>query len=201
MKTKVLVLGNDPQINTIDFDRLDPNIITLGVNRIWLKYFPNYLFFHDWDIVYELQKKPEKLAKLRIESEIFSSDWYRFNKKPIPKWLSLKERPNAQKRSFPDSVTTAMWLYKNYYAKQLNCEFYIAGVSLKWQEPSHFWKTIPNYKSKNNFKEDWYSNRFRRILQNFKTLKGSGYKMISVNRDSKLNKMMRYESIDNLYLK
>jgi hypothetical protein len=49
-KLKVLVLGNDPQINDIEFDRLDKNIITLGINRIWLKYIPDYFFFNDYEI-------------------------------------------------------------------------------------------------------------------------------------------------------
>jgi len=199
-KTKVLVLGNDPQINSIDFDRLDPSIITLGVNRIWLKYLPNYFFFHDWDIVTELNNKPETLAKLITTSKIFSSDWYRYYKKPIPTWVDLKERPNAQKRAFPDSITTSMWIFKNYYTQHLSCEYYIAGVSLKWQEPSHFWKTEPNYISKNKFGERWYSSRFLKTLNNFKTLHSSGYKMISVNENSLLNKIMRYQSMDTLYL-
>jgi len=200
-KTKVLILGNDPQINDIDFDRLDPSIITLGVNRIWLKYIPNYFFFHDWDIVHELNQNPETLAKLRENSTIFSSDWYRFNKKPIPAWLRLLDRPRSKKSNFPDSVTTSMWLFKNHYAEHLECTYYIAGVSLKWQEPSHFWKTIPNYQTKNKFNSVWYNPRFAKTLQNFKALDGARYRMISVNSNSNLNKMMRHESIDTLYLK
>ncbi len=200
-KTKVLVLGNDPQINSIDFDRIDPSVITLGVNRIWLKYLPNYFFFHDWDIVTELNSKPETLAKLISTSKIFSSDWFRYYKRPIPTWLTIRNRPNSRRRNFPDSVTTSMLLFKNYYAQTLNCEYYIAGVSLKWQEPSHFWKTIPNYDSKNKFNESWYSPRFVKTLQNFKNLETAAYRMISVNDNSQLNKIMRYQSIETLYLK
>ena len=50
---KVLIIGNDPTINQIDFSRLDPNVITVGTNRAWLKLIPNYLFFHDIKILDE----------------------------------------------------------------------------------------------------------------------------------------------------
>lgn len=200
MKTKVLVLGNDPQINDIDFSRLDPSIITLGVNRIWLKHLPNYFFFHDWDIVVELKRRPELLAKLQTKSTIFTSDWYKFHNKAIPRWTIMHPRPTSHRRSFPDSVTTAMWLFKNYYARQLDCVYYIAGVSLKWQNPSHFWKTIKHH-SKNDHGSTWYTPRFDKTHSNFKALNSSGYSMISVNPNSRLNSMMRSVGIENLYLK
>lgn len=68
---KVLVLGNDPQINSIDFEKIHPNIVTLGVNRIWLKFIPNYFFFSDLIISNELSRYPEKLEELKRNSTIY----------------------------------------------------------------------------------------------------------------------------------
>lgn len=78
---KILVLGNDPQINQIDFSRLDPSVITLGVNRIWLKHIPNFFFFNDFEILKELETKPEVVKALVSKSQCFSSDWLNNSKK------------------------------------------------------------------------------------------------------------------------
>lgn len=199
-KTNILVLGNDPQINEIKFDKLRPDTITLGINRIWLKHIPNYFFFNDYDIIQELNSQPELLAKLRANSIIFSSDWLKLSgKSSFPPWVRII--PRLDKYSFPDSVTTAISLFKRNYLKSTNYTFYIAGVSLKWQEPSHFWKQLDYTGSLNLHGENWYSPRFEKIAQNFRILKNSETKMISVNPNSNLNKMMRYENIANLYSK
>ena len=70
-KLKVLVLGNDPQINDIDFSRLNKNVVTLGINRIWLKHIPDYFFFNDYEIAQELNNNPEVLAKIQTECTVF----------------------------------------------------------------------------------------------------------------------------------
>ena len=70
-KARVLLLGNSPQINEIQFDRIADDVITLGLNRIWLKYIPKYFFFHDLIISNELSRHPETLAKLIQNSTIF----------------------------------------------------------------------------------------------------------------------------------
>lgn len=201
-RRKVLVLGNDPQINEIDFNLLSPNVITIGVNRIWLKHIPNYFFFNDEVILNELYEKPEVLEKLISTSICFSSDWLiklKKSKHPqLPQWLKIHNRPDS--RMFPDSVTTAMRIfYQNYFNLQ-ECTFYIAGVSLSWREPSHFWKKL-QYPAKNNYTREWYAPRFLQIIQNFKYLKNLRYNMVSVNPESELNKFLRYENIGNLYLK
>lgn len=199
-KYKILVLGNDPQINNIAFERLNKNVITLGVNRIWLKHIPNYFFFNDYDIVEELEKSPETLVHLQTKSTIFSSDWIQTEakkrKRNIPQWTTVL--PRRQKNLFPDSVTTSLSLFSTKYLPLSECTFYIAGVSLIWQNPSHFWKDL-DHDSLNSNGPTWYLPRFERIKSNFKRLKDVGFEMISVNPNSQLNKMMRYESINNLY--
>jgi hypothetical protein len=197
-ETKVLVLGNDPFINHIDFSKIDPAVITLGVNRIWLKHIPNYFFFNDGPIVTELANNPKTLSDLKANSFCFSSDWL-VVKSPtlVPEWTTVYRRPYST--GLPDSVTTAISIFSRNLMANHNITFYIAGVSLKWQEPSHFWKTLP-YESLNRHTEKWYRPRFELILKNFTRLKSSGVKMVSVTPNSMLNKVMRYEKIENFYV-
>jgi hypothetical protein len=196
-KYNVLVLGNDPTINQIDFSRLSPNIITLGVNRIWLKHIPNYFFFNDIPIAMEINKQPEILNKLKTESFCFSSDWLvKKSSAYVPDWTTVYSRLDSS--SFPDSVTTAISIFSKDIMPHHNITYYIAGVSLKWMQPSHFWKEL-NYPSLNTHNASWYAPRFKAISQNFTKLKRSHIEMVSVTPNSMLNKIMRYENINNLY--
>jgi hypothetical protein len=195
--TSVLVLGNDPYINQIDFSKLSPDIITLGVNRIWLKHIPDYFFFNDSPIITELDNHPDILDHLKKQSFCFSSDWLGHNNPNIiPDWTAIYHRLDSKR--FPDSVTTAISIFAKDIMPDKNIVFYIAGVSLKWQEPSHFWKTL-DHDSLNNHTEEWYTPRFTSIIKNFNSLKNSHIKMVSVTPNSMLNKIMRYETIGNLY--
>ena len=197
-KIKVLVLGNSPQINQINFEKLDPTIITLGVNRIWLKHEPTYFFFHDSAILSELNQYPEKLSSLRDKSVIFSSDWLKKNKSSnYPDWIEQYRRTN--KGRFPDSVTTSIQILSRQILKSNNITFYVAGTTLIWNEPSHFWKEL-EYPSLNQADSKWYVPRFNAILSNFKYLKSRNYDIVSVTPNSQLNKVFRYENIENLYL-
>lgn len=201
-KLKVLVLGNDPQINDIDFSRLNKNVITLGINRIWLKHIPNYFFFNDPEILQELNNNPEVLAKIQTECTVFSSDWLmtqlKRRNKTVPNWISTHNRPNQSR--FADSVTTAIELFRANFQNTSNITFYVAGVSLRWQEPSHFWK-YADYASLNNHGKEWYTPRFEKILDSFKYLKNLKYNIVSVHPESNLNKLFRFENIENLYSK
>lgn len=196
---RVLVLGNDPQINRIDFSRLDRDVITLGVNRIWLKHIPKYFFFNDPEILKELEKEPEVVKALVSKSQCFSSDWIKASKNKkvhLPNWL--KVYPRINRHSFPDSVTTSMSLFRTHYLKGRPATFYVAGVSLRWMEPSHFWKEL-DYVALNKHDKKWYDRRFEMILHSFKNLSIPRNRIVSVNPDSLLNKHYRYEGIENLY--
>lgn len=197
---RVLVLGNDPQINEIDFSRIDRKVVTLGVNRIWLKHIPNYFFFNDREILTELERVPDAVKAISTKSQCFTSDWINFPKTQkidLPSWLKVYPRPN--RHAFPDSVTTAISIFKSQYLKGLSATFYVAGVSLKWSEPSHFWKEL-DHNSLNRHGKDWYDRRFEMILNNFRALSTQRNRIISVHPDSLLNKHYRYEGIENLYL-
>lgn len=200
-KQKVLVLGNSNFINYIEFNKLQPNILTFGVNRIWLKYFPNYFFFQDKPILTELNSDIISRSKLVAKSVCFTSDLISNSNIILPNWL--RKYPRQNRRPFPDSITTGLSILSNkILPNKLNdYTFYIAGVSLKWEEPSHFWKEIKGCENLNTNDRNHYDIRFAKMMDNFKRLKAHGFNMVSVTPDSNLNKIMRYENISNLYSK
>ena len=199
---KILIIGNDPSIDQIDFTRLDPNIITVGTNRAWMKLLPNYLFFHDPKIFQELEQNPKRLSDLISHSNIIASDWLKHTcrnaKVKVPNYLKVYERPN--KRKYVDCVTTAMDILDRKLFLKRDTVYYIAGVSLTWKSPSHFWKKNPIEGIGNKNDKAWYDKRFGLTYDNFVDLKNRGFKMVSVTPDSKLNKLLRYENIGNLYV-
>jgi hypothetical protein len=201
---KILVLGNSPHINEIEFDKLDPRIKTVGINRIWLKHYPNYFFFNDWDIIEELDRDDNKISKIKLtqRSMCYSSTWLRRSAKgTIPNWVRLYAIND--RTFFPDSVSNSIRIFRDEFLKGIpsqNYTFYIAGVQLNWSEPSHFWKE-DGYRGLNDKDRVCYDRRFQSIFNNFIRLKDSGINMVSVTPGSRLNKIMRYENISNLYVK
>jgi len=196
-KNKVLILGNGPDINNIEFNRLPKIIKTAGVNRIWLKHFPKYYFYHDADIMKEIDRDIVLRSQLIAKSVCYTSDWLHTQTSNIPNYLKVINRSNPS--IFVDSVNTFMRILINDNVFNTNDTiFYIAGVPLNWTNPSHFWKDL-KYHSLNKKDKIWYDARFTRMLSNFKNLKKLGYNMVSVTPNSKLNKIMRYEGIGNLY--
>tara|TARA_R110002074_G_scaffold219649_2_gene390307 strand:+ start:1262 stop:1864 length:603 start_codon:yes stop_codon:yes gene_type:complete len=197
---KVLFLGNSPAINDIDFDRIDPNVTIVGTNRAWLKVIPDYLFFHDIKIFKELDASPDRFKELKHKCKFISSDWLgtQCKKQKItgPAYVKVYPRPNRYK--FVDCVTTAMEIYDRYISKTKNT-YYVAGVSLAWSEPSHFWKVRPADNIGNGLNEKWYEPRFKKTYANFEDLKRKGFDIISVSPGSKINKIFRYEHVANLY--
>jgi hypothetical protein len=195
---KVLVLGNSNQINEIDFTRLDSSIITFGVNRIWLKFSPNYLFFNDLEILDEILEN--KREDLFLTTKFLTSNY--ILRKTKARSLLSKYTIQILHRSsyldFTDSVSNGLDLFNKYILKNGKTTFYIAGVPLTWEEPSHFWKKL-NYSSRNKNTKAWYSQRFQFIYKNFEKLKVSGLNIISSTPNSKLNKLFRFENVSNLY--
>ncbi len=201
MKNKVLLIGNDPNVNNIDFSKINPDVIKVGTNRAWLKVIPNYLFFHDPKIFLELDNNKDRLSELIKHTNIISSDWLNVNCSKLkikpPEYTKIYTRPN--KKKYVDCVTTAIdILERNKFSKR-NTIFYIAGVSLTWKTPSHFWKNNPINGIGNTNGKKWHEKRFDLTLQNFKILKSRGFNIVSMTPASKINKMFRYENIENLY--
>jgi hypothetical protein len=120
----------------------------------------------------------------------------RKSKWTIPEKIQIFDRKD--KSRFPDSVTCAIELFSNKIKKEYSIVFYIAGVSLIWKEPSHFWKDS-DIECLNTHDSSWYEPRFNKILDNFKRLKSLGYSIISVHPESRLNKVFTTIDIESLY--
>jgi hypothetical protein len=199
---KILVIGNDPTVNEIDFSKINDEVITLGTNRIWLKLTPDFLFFHDVKIFKEIENNEESFIDLKKNTNIITSDWLKINcrksKVQFPNYAKLYHRPDRHK--FVDCVSTSIEIMDRYIlSKRRPVTYYVAGVSLKWSNPSHFWKTHRKNGIGNNGNRSWYEPRFNRMYRNFEMLKKKGFNIISVTPGSRLNKLFRYESIGNLY--
>jgi len=203
-KNRVLVLGNGPQINDIDFGRLDRDIITIGVNRIWVKHIPDYFFFNDHVVLRELNRSENERIKNNLiqNSKCYTSEWIKRDfKERLPNWLRVY--PMSDRSGFPDSVSNAVRIFRDNHLRGLpisDYQFYFAGINLMWTNPSHFWKSESNT-FLNQHDKKWYDIRFNLMYKNFEKMKRLDYKMISVTPGSRLNKLMRYESIGNLYSK
>jgi len=198
---KILVIGNDSSINDIDFSQIDSKVITIGTNRAWLKLIPNYLFFHDVKIFQELNNDIESLNELKHNCKFISSDWLktRCTKEKVtpPAYTTIYNRPNRYK--FVDCVTNAIEIYDRYISNTSENTYYVAGVSLTWKTPSHFWKKEQVNGIGNTLGPAWYEPRFKRIYENFEDLRRKKFNIISVSPGSKINKLLRYEHIGNLY--
>jgi len=194
----VLVLGNGPQILDINFEMIKPEVVTLGVNRIWLRFVPDYLFFHDSDVLYEIEKRHDiDFSK----TTLIVSDWL---KEPITsiegRFKRVVKINRPRPTSFPDSVSTAIQIFAESIFNNKDIRFYIAGVNLKWIEPSHFWKSIDYSDSMNSHGKDWYDSRFIKMFKNFQHLIKLGYKLQSLTPNSLLNKLMNRSNIEHLYM-
>lgn len=51
---RVLIVGNSPHALTILPLQLDKDVVVIGINRSYVKFWPNYLYFHDPEIINEL---------------------------------------------------------------------------------------------------------------------------------------------------
>lgn len=195
-RTDVLVLGNSPQINNIDFNLIRRDIITLGVNRIWLKFVPNFLFFHDVELIREIKDHPEIDFS---NTTLIVSDWLKDSTQDIDsRFKEVLKFDRKDKRAFPDSVSTAIQIFATDIMPEKKLHFYVAGVLLKWNEPSHFWKSL-KHKSSNNHSREWYSNRFPMMFRNFQSLIMLGYVISSVTPNSTLNRICKSYDITHLY--
>lgn len=197
---KILVFGNSKHINEINFTKINPHITTVGVNRIWYKFIPDYLCFTDILIYKDIIEKGKTLNDFK---NVILSEWIlRNSNHDINKILMHQNTRlyyNINKYlAFPDSVSSAIMIYDRFIRKPHDkCKYYIAGVDLKWSDEHHFW--LNTHKTNNNTNKEWNINRFPRMLHNWKIFKQQQYNIVSVNKNSMLNSIFQYEDINNLY--
>lgn len=205
IKRNVLILGNDKNLDEITQDNLPDGFITIGINRSFLKVKTDFLFFNDIEIFQELIRHGYDFNKTKV----ISSDWLHWTSKRCGKYRMLRPYLNPGKikvfsrintLKYPDSVTTAIDIFNKYIyndSSTYDTTYYIAGTSLTYdKKQNHFW--TGKYGTFNNKNEEWYVLRFEKTYDNFKKLKNSGVKIVSVTPNSKINNLFQYISYSQL---
>jgi len=204
---RILILGNDKYINCLDFEKVeDSSLITAGVNRIWKKMQPEFLYFIDYAIIEELYFAQPELPNTKILHCQEYTDGLMVNDDAKTKntYTKSKEFLNetynvTNVRREKHTVNTVIWLisYLNevLFSKD-NCIFYIYGVSLTWDNDCHhFWEGDKSV-TRNTADQTWYDPRFKQHLNGFQKLRKNGLEIVSCTPNSKLNDIFPYCDIN-----
>lgn len=182
-RNNILILGNGADINELDFNKIDDEFITAGVNRIYFKYMPEYYFIYDLiDIMpdfpkkeYEIYTHTSKLSQYLRENVNNKTIFTAF---PFPEYIHNHSAVNMLIRAMNDYVYEGE---DNY--------FYICGCPLL-ESKGHFYDESINTTSQKTLDG---------IYEDFVKLKRKGYKLISCMEASKLNDLFPMENKEILY--
>jgi hypothetical protein len=203
----IIVVGNDKYADQFDYQKIknssqNPDLV--GVNRMFYIYNPDYLFFHDLDVLREMIDYPINFN----EYNLISTDWLKQGLENKSTLLQNKVHEleqsgilNVYKRTvhkFPDSVTNAIRIASNYLYPDYDLHFYVVAVSLKWDNTrSHFWRG--KYNTYNNKHRKWYEARFKNMFRNFQALKKEKYNIYNCTPNSRLNDLFKFKRIEKFY--
>lgn len=204
---KIIIVGNDKYADKYNYNKIMNSKLSpvlIGINRFFYITNPHYLFFHDLDILREMMNNEVDFNNFNI----LTTNWIEkgIENKPQDIQDKLKQLKNddivtkykREPNRFPDSVTTAIKIINNELYQDFNLEFYILGVSLKWDNKrSHFWRDKHN--TYNNKSRKWYERRFKYMLNNFRELKNNNYNIYSCTPNSELNKLFPFKRIEYFY--
>ena len=199
----ILILGNSSDINDFNFDLLknkDSNLIVAGVNRIWFKYIPDYLYFSDHLILKELEQSNNIVNDTNIitTSYIYRRNIYYDNNTLIKTLQKYNINVYPKINGYCDSVSWLIQVLNNYIFKNYKCTFYVFGVTLNIENlyyKKHFYKGFIKLDVQH------YDRLFKRAIDNFKKLKQEKYNIISLTPQSKLNNYFNYMDLDKFYNK
>lgn len=178
----IIVLGNDPEINDIDFNLFkNKNCIISGVNRIFYKTPVDYLLFLDNILIQELENFNFCNTKLITNQYNLKNDNIEYYEK---KYLHKKfneiihiEDDIPSKFDIFGSICTLILAFKYYIFYNKEITFYLLGTTLKYQSAanSHFWKSSSYNKYRSNIHNShdhaWYHPRLQKIMYSIKMLK------------------------------
>jgi hypothetical protein len=197
----IIILGNDKSISDIDFN-IFRNITTAGVNRIFLKYEPDYLFFLDNDIVEEI-----KINEINLPNTICITSKYNYDKRQkfdievdlINDRFKGHIHDKYYNHSVFSSVPSLIKQLNDFIFKKEKLCFFIFGVSLTYKN-EHFWNEFEYYKLKksSNFDYEENKNRMDKMLFTFKKLMARKYILFNCNPESRLNEIMPFVDIEKI---
>ncbi len=196
----IIILGNDKSISNIDFSIFN-NLTTAGVNRIYLKYKPDYLFFLDNDIIEEIKVNNIELKDtICITSKYNNNDKQRFEINSELIELKFKDHLHDKEYNHTlfSSVPSLIKQLNDFVFKEEKLCFFIFGVSL-FYENVHFWNGYEyELRKSNDFDYDKNLERMDKMLFAFKKLMSRKYILFNCNPESRLNQIIPFVDIEKI---
>ncbi len=194
MRNNFLILGNGADINELDFNRIDKQLITGGVNRIYLKFMPMVYYIYDLisimpafpDKEYKIYTHNSKLSQYMRDNVNNINTFFSF---PIPEYTKEFRINGQEYKCNHSSVNMLIRILNDYIYKSDNNYFYICGVPLL-EDIGHFYNEEINQTPQ---------KVLDKIFNDFIRLREKGYKIISCMEKSLLNKLFPVENKNILY--
>ena len=202
------IIGGGPSIINIkksgfNFDILQKEI-TVGVNKAYNLFTPTYLI---WTDAYFWKAFRSELIKLRSIKfcPIKIVRKFSINKKDI---YSLKRDKDSKKSTYVSSLSNSVPMWNNSGVTALRIAYilglnpiYLIGIDLIIKDlkgRTHFHKAYnKNRVAKTTFKR--YNKFFESFKKTIKDLEDIGVKIYSCSKVSRLNELIEYKKIDDLF--
>lgn len=191
-----LMIGNDSTLEELNYNRILNNIVTVSVNRTWMIFMPDIMYIIDGVIFTEIKNK---IDNNEIDYIDFKNTIIFYNFYLEDEHKELLDRLNSYpiNISRDNSIYAITKLLMKFYSK---AKFYFYAMRLKYhKEKNHFWN---NYEGiLNNRTKEWEIEKLNKSFLKFKNLNdNSSQEMISVMKDSQLNKVLKVENIEKIYI-
>lgn len=203
-RKEILVFGGAPDINDFPFDKIPDDVVTYGVNFIWMKYVPNYIFFID-DVV---------------SKAILAKNPNHFNNTTILIPQKRQHNPHTRKLigskvktrivggiKLRNSISAVLEYIINIHRNEL-ITIYIAGVQCVFDPKNHhFTKDIKTYWGKRasttSAALSWYKPRFKILYDTIRIMvnKNKNVEFINITPNSKLKNIMISKSPEQILLR
>lgn len=204
---KILVFGNDESINTIDFRTIDgvregTGTLTIGLNRIWRRYMPDYFVFMDSDVMNELilnnVERPEHSTWITSDflfnnpDTPLSEEEYRVFQDYIhEQGIKVYPRPLSFTKRKSSLLWSIIYLQEYLYSGE-QLRFYLFGTKLNvpTKGAHHFWER--DRKVVYNRDLTKLNTQFSSHTTGLKELRSKRYDIISATKNSRANKFIPY---------
>jgi hypothetical protein len=191
-----LMIGNDSTLEDLNYNRILNNIVTISVNRTWMIFMPDIMYIIDGVIFTEIKNK---IDNKEIDYIDFKNTIIFYNFYLEDEHKELLDRLNSYPINInrDNSIYAITKLLMKLYSK---AKFYFYAMRLKYhKEKNHFWNK--SEKILNNRTKEWEIEKLNASFLKFKNLYNkSTHEMISVMKDSQLNKILKVENIDKIYI-
>jgi hypothetical protein len=193
---KILIIGNDHNVNNIKFSKIKKKkkLVTIGLNRIWYKFIPDYIYFSDSIILREIIQYPDIMNKCKFIT--LKKNYIKGRNHIIDKLYDdgkLILYPKLMKLKY--SGLNIIRIADKYLFPNHKCIFYLAAMSLKYNPIlNHFWENDKKFKrliKDRHLTRNWHEVRLRQQFRLFVNIKDQ-YSLVSVTPNSLLNTIIPY---------